>query len=142
MLTNDIVEVDVILNNKNLPTIKILHDPIITLKQYQNNKDIINLLKISEIKENLKFYKKKMLNNIIKKLSKVRIHSRPCYTTNDRYDLKSMKSAMRSVHDLGLVGNKKILKTRLIQYFEQELCSTMIQKQIRKHFVKLRMFFD
>ena len=49
MLTNDIVEVDVVLNNKNLPTIKILHDPIITLKQYQNNKDIINLLKISEI---------------------------------------------------------------------------------------------
>tara|TARA_E500000178_G_scaffold267341_1_gene264815 strand:+ start:836 stop:2059 length:1224 start_codon:yes stop_codon:yes gene_type:complete len=140
MLTNDIVEVDVILNNKNLPTIKILHDPIITLKQYQNNKDIINLLKISEIKENLKFYKKKMLNNIIKKLSKVRIHSRPCYTTNDRYDLKSMKSAMRSVHDLGLVGNKKILKTRLIQYFEQELCSTMIQKQIRKHFVKLTFY--
>ena len=33
MLTNDIVEIDVVLNNKNLPTIKILHDPIITLKQ-------------------------------------------------------------------------------------------------------------
>ena len=78
-----------------------------------------------------------MLNNIIKKLSKVRIHSRPYYTTNDRYDLKTMKSNMRSVHDFGLVGNKKILKTRLIQYFEQELKSTLLQKHTRRFFVKL-----
>ena len=55
MLTNDIVEIDVVLNNKNLPTIKILHDPIITLKQYKDNKNIVNTLKISEIKENLKY---------------------------------------------------------------------------------------
>ena len=137
MLTNDIVEVDVVLNNKNLPTIKILHDSIITLKQYQNNKDIINLLKISEIKENLKFYKKKMLNNIIKKLSKTRFHSQPYYTSNNRYDLKSMKSAMKSIHDFGLVGNKKVLKTRLVQYFEQELKSTLLQKYTRRFFVKL-----
>lgn len=134
MLSNDIVEIDVVLNN-NIPIVKEIKSKILFLRDYNSWKSpdgsvkncTLSSLKISELKETLKFYRKKMQEHIAKICFKQRCTAK---------DKKLKMRYMKLFHDFGLTGNKTILMNRLQHYFNQENLAIVIQKYTRKFFVK------
>lgn len=125
MLSNEIVEIDMKINNETgKPEIKeILTNDIITLKEYLKNPSCLDSLKLPILKKNLKHYKQSFII--------------PCnFSTSEK---RSAKLAIKNIHDFALVGNKKIILTRLKNYFQQERLAIQIQKIVRKIFVKRSM---
>jgi len=136
MLTNEVVDIDIISNNETGEIIikesKLENDKIIekdvkeTEKKFQytmpedyfNNQEIIQTMKLPELRKTLKFYKNSM---VISNISTQHI--------------KNIKAAIKKLHDFTLVGNKKIIQERLINYFEQERIVIKIQKTVRWYFV-------
>ena len=136
MLTNEVVDIDIISNNETGEIIikesKLKNDKIIekdvkeTEKKFQytmpedyfNNPEIIQTMKLPELRKTLKFYKNSM---VISNISTQHI--------------KNIKAAIKKLHDFTLVGNKKIIQERLINYFEQERIVVKIQKKVRGYFV-------
>jgi hypothetical protein len=126
MLLNEIIDVNIISNNET-GKIEIIEKPIntqkkdeyITPNEYLVNSDIINKLKLPELKKTLKFYKNSMII--------------PNHTNTH---IKKAKSAIKKLHDFALVGNKNIIQERLKYYFEQERLAIPIQKIIRGFFVR------
>ena len=129
MLSNEIVDVNIISNNET-GKIEIIEktinttecekdDKFITPKEYLKNVDIINTLKLPELKKTLKFYKNSMII--------------PNHTHSH---IKNAKCAIKKLHDFALVGNKKIIQNRLKEYLEQERLAIPIQKRIRGYFVR------
>lgn len=124
-LCNELVDVNIISNNET-GVIEISENKIklditdrITPYIYMKDKNCLNYLKIPEIKELLKFYKKSMIL--------------PC---NNNHQLRQAKNSIKKMHDFGLIGNKKILKDRLMKYFSQEILAINIQKCMRGYFVR------
>ena len=125
MLSNEIVEIDMTINNETgKPEIKeILTNDIITLKEYLKNPTCLDSLKLPILKKNLKHYKQSFII--------------PCnFSTSEK---RSAKLAIKNMHDFALVGNKKIILARLKNYFQQERLAIQIQKMIRKFFVKISL---
>ena len=126
MLSNEIVDVNIISNNET-GKIEIIEKPInekkedeyVTPKDYLMNSDIINTLKLPDLKKTLKFYKNSMII--------------PNHTNTH---IKKAKAAIKHMHDFALVGNKKIIQERLKYYFEQERLAIRIQKITRGFFVR------
>lgn len=126
MLANEVVDVNIISNNET-GQIEIIENKInvekkdvfITPNEYHNNPTIINKIKLPDLKKTLKFYKNSMI-----------------IPNNSTLEIKNAKAAIRTIHDFALVGNKKTLQERLINYFNQELLAVKIQKITRQYFVK------
>jgi len=140
MLTNEVVDVDIISNNETGEIIikerkvdnvtdnkdkNVGKDYTYTMPEdYFKNPEIIKSMKLPELRKTLKFYKNSM---VISNISTQHI--------------KNTKAAIKKLHDFTLVGNKKVIQERLINYFEQERIVVNIQKMIRGHFVKRLMYF-
>ena len=125
MLSNEIIEIDMTINNETgKPEIKeIITNDIITLKEYLKNPNCIDKLKLPILKKNLKHYKKSF--------------SVPYnYSTSEK---KNAKLAIKNLHDFALMGNKKMILSRLKTFFEQERLAIQIQKSVRKFFVKISL---
>lgn len=140
MLTNELVDIDIITNNetgeiiikeKKLENNKTLEKNVKPNEKkfkytmpddYFNNPEIIKTMKLPDLRKTLKFYKNSMV------ISNTSIQN-----------VKEMKAAIKNIHDFTLVGNKKIIQERLINYFEQERIAIIIQKNVRRFFVK-KMF--
>lgn len=127
MLSNEIIEINMTINNetgKPEITEKILNkSEIITLKEYIDNPECIDTLKLPILKKNLKHYK----NGLIVPSS---------YSPSEK---KVARQVIRGFHDFALVGNKKVILSRLKTHFEQERLAIQIQKIVRKTFVKISM---
>jgi hypothetical protein len=127
MLSNEIIEINMTINNetgKPEITEKILNKgEIITLKEYIDNPECIDTLKLPILKKNLKHYK----NRLIVPSS---------YSPSEK---KVARQVIRGFHDFALVGNKKVILSRLKTHFEQERLAIQIQKIVRKTFVKISM---
>lgn len=127
MLSNEIIEVNMTINNetgKPEITENILNkSDIVTLKEYLENPRCIDTLKLPILKKNLKHYKKGLII--------------PCsYSSAEK---RTAKQVIKGFHDFALVGNKKIILSRLKTHFEQERLAIQIQKIVRKIFVKRSM---
>ena len=127
MLSNEIIEVNMTINNetgKPEITENILNkSDIITLKEYLENPRCIEALKLPILKKNLKHYKKGLII--------------PCsYSAAEK---RTAKQVIKGFHDFALVGNKKVILSRLKDHFEQERLAIQIQKIVRKIFVKRSM---
>ena len=139
MLTNEVVNVDITSNNEtgeiiikesNVENVTDNKDKNVgnnykyTMPEdYFKNPEIIKSMKLPELRKTLKFYKNSM---VISNISTQHI--------------KNTKTAIKKIHDFTLVGNKKTIQERLIQYFEQERIIVKIQKIVRGHFVKRMMY--
>ena len=128
MLSNEIIEINMTINNETgKPEIseKIVNNNnnIITIKEYTDNPNCINTLKLPVLKQNLKFYK-----NIL--IIPFRYNS---------YEKKIAKQAIKTLHDFALVGNKKTILSRLRNHLEQQRLAIQIQKIVRTMFVKKSM---
>lgn len=124
MLSNEIIEVDMVINNETgKPEIseKIVNDNIITVNEYLKNPKCIDTLKLPILKKNLKHYKKSLVIPYNFSASEKR----------------SAKQAIKNIHDFALVGNKNIILSRLKKFFEQERLAIEIQKVVRRYFVKI-----
>lgn len=140
MLTNEVVNVDITSNNETGEIIikeNKIENVIINIdknveneykytmpEDYFKNPEIIKSMKLPELRKTLKFYKNSMV------ISNISIQH-----------IKNTKAAIKKIHDFTLVGNKKIIQERLINYFEQERIIVKIQKIVRGHFVKRMMYF-
>ena len=126
MLANEVVDVNIISNNET-GQIEIIENnkkvekkqEFITPSDYVNNPEIINKIKLPDLKNTLKFYKNSMI-----------------IPNNSTLEIKRAKAAIKSIHDFALVGNKKVIQERLINYFKQEILAIKIQKIARHYFVK------
>lgn len=137
MLTNEVVNVDITSNNEtgeiiikenkieNVINKNVENEYNYTMPEdYFKNPEIIKSMKLPELRKTLKFYK----NSIV--ISNISTHH-----------IKTTKAAIKKIHDFTLVGNKKTIQERLINYFEQERIIVKIQKIVRGHFVKRMMYF-
>jgi len=127
MLSNEIIEINMTINNetgKPEITENILNkSEIITLKQYIDNPNCIDNLKLPVLKKNIKHYKNGFIIPSIFSASEKR----------------STKQMIKNIHDFALVGNKSVILSRLKTHFEQERLVIRIQKIVRKIFVKISM---
>tara|TARA_B100001287_G_scaffold276730_1_gene288997 strand:- start:24222 stop:25463 length:1242 start_codon:yes stop_codon:yes gene_type:complete len=127
MLSNEVVNINIIANNEtgeievieNKITTKKEEDEYITPQDYFDNPDIIKKMKLPDLRKTLKFYKNSMI-----------------IPNNSTQQIKNAKAAVKSLHDFTLVGNKKDILQRLVNYFDQERLVVKIQKIIRAYFVK------
>jgi len=92
----------------------------ITPHQYRQDPNCMNGLKLSQIRETLKFYKNSMVVPAIYSAAMKR----------------SAKSAIKTIHDFALVGTKQVLLERLKQYMNQDAFATQLQCTIRGVFVR------
>lgn len=92
----------------------------ITPHQYIQNPNCMNGLKLSQIRETLKFYKNSMVVPTIYSAAMKR----------------SAKSAIKTIHDFALVGTKQVLLERLKRYMNQDTFATQLQRTIRGVFVR------
>ena len=124
MLSNELIEVDMIINNETgKPEITEINNEIISIKNYLKNPECIDSIKLPILKKNLKHYKKSLIIPSF-------------YTINEK---KHAKYAIKKMHDFALVGNKKIILSRLKNFLEQERLAIKIQKVIRQYFVKISL---
>ena len=93
---------------------------IITPYQYNNDPNYIKTLKLTQIRENLKFYKNSMVIPSTYSVSMKR----------------EAKASVKSIHDFTLMGAKQVLLNRLTYYLKQELQAIHIQCMIRGVFVR------
>ena len=126
MLENELIEVDMVLHpqTQNLNIIENKTNKnvsITTIKNYLHNNEILNSLKLPQIKEHLKFYKNTITIPIYYKSS----------------EKKDAKQAIKTIHDFTLFGTKKILLQKLKNFFEQHRLAIIIQKHVRRFLTKL-----
>lgn len=118
MLENELVDINIISNNETGKIEVIENKPeseqFITSTLYFENKDIIKSLKIGDIKNTLKFYKKTVP-----------------FPTNAKE-----KASIKKLYDFGLVGNKKVLLERLVNFFIKDKIIINIQKRMRGYFAR------
>ena len=92
----------------------------ITPRQYSEDPSCVKLLKLSQIRETLKFYKNSMV-----------IPS--SYSSSMK---REAKASIKSVHDFTLMGTKQVLLNRLMRYLMQDLQAIQIQRVIRGIYVR------
>ena len=107
--------------------VNIFHPPeneckpsFITPRCYYDDPNCVKLLKLSQIRETLKFYKNSMV-----------IPS--SYSSSMK---REAKASIKSVHDFTLMGTKQVLLHRLTYFFMQDLKVINIQRRIRGMFVR------
>ena len=124
ILTDEVTNDLRIIENK---VVNIFHPPeneckpsFITPRQYREDPNCVKLLKLSQIRETLKFYKNSMI-----------IPS--SYSPSLK---REAKASIKSVHDFTLMGTKQVLLNRLIHYLTQDLQAIHIQRMIRGIYVR------
>ena len=117
-VTNEIEIIENKLVYQNLPPP--VQCEYITYIQYRENPNSIQSLKLSQIRDTLKFYKNTMVIPI-------------SYSSPMKRDAKS---AIKTVHDFALTGTKQVLMERLISYLIQEERAVQIQRIVRGWFVR------
>ena len=124
ILTDEVTNDLRIIENK---VVNIFHPPeneckpsFITPRQYREDPNCVKLLKLSQIRETLKFYKNSMI-----------IPS--SYSPSMK---REAKASIKSVHDFTLMGTKQVLLNRLIHYLTQDLQAIQIQRMIRGIYVR------
>jgi hypothetical protein len=124
ILTDEVTNDLRVIENK---VVNIFHPPVneckpsfITPCQYSEDPNCVKLLKLSQIRETLKFYKNSMV-----------IPS--SYSSSMK---REAKASIKSVHDFTLMGTKQVLLNRLIHYLTQDLQAIQIQRMIRGVYVR------
>lgn len=124
ILTDEVTNDIRIIENK---VVNIFHPPeneckpsFITPFQYNDDPNCVQSLKLSQIRETLKFYKNSMI-----------IPS--SYSPSMK---REAKASIKSVHDFTLMGTKQVLLNRLTHYLTQDLQSIHIQRMIRGIYVR------
>lgn len=96
---------------------------IMSTHDYYECTNAINKLKISDLRNIIKHYKKGI------------------YDHCERFVTKSQKNAHKQlcnrIHDFALVGNKSVLLERVVQFFRQDFVVGRIQRVVRGYFVRL-----
>jgi hypothetical protein len=92
----------------------------VTYNEYQNDPNCLGALKLSQLREALKFYKNTMVIP--------NTYSSPMK--------RDAKNAIKTLHDFALVGTKHVLTDRLRTYLIQEGSAVHIQRVVRGHFVR------
>jgi hypothetical protein len=123
MLENEIIEVDMVLHphTQDLKIVEHKLESIISVKDYLQQPNRLELLKLHQLKQHLKHYK-----------TSFRI---PDYYKS--YEKKETKQAIKTLHDFTLVGTKKVLYQKLKTFFEQQRLAIIIQKHVRCFLTKL-----
>lgn len=92
------------------------------IEKHDDNDIPLSKLKIGELKSIIRLFKKKIADNI------------------NNYPLRSQqkfyKKISSKIHDFGLMGTKKVLIDRVQQIYDQEEKAVLIQKNVRRLFVK------
>jgi len=124
ILTDDVTNDLRIIENK---VVNIFHPleneykpSFITPRQYRDEPNCVKTLKLSQIRETLKFYKNSMV-----------IPS--SFSSSMKRDAKA---SIKSIHDFTLMGTKQVLLKRLTQYLMQDLQAIHIQRVIRGLYVR------
>lgn len=124
ILTDEVTNDLRVIENK---VVNVFHPPeneckssFITPRQYSEDPNCVKLLKLSQIRETMKFYKNSMV-----------IPS--SYSSSMK---REAKASIKSVHDFTLMGTKQVLLNRLIHYLMQDLQAIQIQRMIRGIYVR------
>lgn len=118
--TNDIRVIENKVVNIFHPPENVCKPSFITPRQYSEDPSCVKLLKLSQIRETLKFYKNSMV-----------IPS--SYSSSMK---REAKASIKSVHDFTLMGTKQVLLNRLMRYLMQDLQAIQIQRVIRGIYVR------
>jgi hypothetical protein len=118
--TNDLRVIENKVVNIFHPPENVCKPSFITPRQYSEDPSCVKLLKLSQIRETLKFYKNSMV-----------IPS--SYSSSMK---REAKASIKSVHDFTLMGTKQVLLNRLMRYLMQDLQAIQIQRVIRGIYVR------
>lgn len=118
--TNDLRVIENKVVNIFHPPENVCKPSFITPRQYSDDPSCVKLLKLSQIRETLKFYKNSMV-----------IPS--SYSSSMK---REAKASIKSVHDFTLMGTKQVLLNRLMRYLMQDLQAIQIQRVIRGIYVR------
>jgi hypothetical protein len=98
-------------------------ESVMTTSDYYRSIDAIRKFKISDLRNILKFHKKKL------------------HDLCDQFGTKTQKTFRKKmcnrIHDFALVGNKSVLLDRVRRFFQQDSIVTNIQRVVRGFFVRI-----
>jgi len=98
-------------------------ESVMTTSDYYRSIDAIRKFKISDLRNILKFHKKKL------------------HDLCERFGTKTQKAFHKKmcnrIHDFALVGNKSVLLDRVRRFFQQDSIVTNIQRVVRGFFVRI-----